>query len=165
MSEKALNPLGPSGTSSSPSGLFSSLQNEINRLFNDFGTGITTFKHPLLTSLSMSSDLSPRMDVAETDKAIELTAELPGLQEKDVEVTLTDNVLTIRGEKKSERDEKNKDYHLVERRYGSFARRMELPSGIDSSKIEARFSNGVLTVTVPKSPASVAQKIEIKKAA
>ncbi|MDZ5454755.1 Hsp20/alpha crystallin family protein [Labrys sp. ZIDIC5] len=165
MNDKALNPVRSPEVAPSSGSLFASLQNEINRLFSDFGAGLPSLRQPLWTGLTTNSTLSPRMDVAETDKTIELTAELPGLQDKDIEVTLTDNVLTIRGEKKSEKDEENKDYHLVERRYGSFARRMELPAGIDPSKIEARFSNGVLTVTVAKIPPSVAQKIEVKQAA
>ncbi|MDT3379660.1 Hsp20/alpha crystallin family protein [Labrys neptuniae] len=165
MSDKVPNPLGSPRVNSAPSSLFASLQTEVNRLFNDFGSGFPNFRQSLWTGQSTNADLSPRMDVAETDQAIELTAELPGLQEKDIEVTLTDNVLTIRGDKKSERDETNKNYHLVERRYGSFARRMELPPGIDASKIDAKFSNGVLVVTVPKSSPSVARKIDVKNAA
>ena len=135
---------------------FSMLQHEIDRLFDGFTRSFAPFSQ---------NPVVPNMDVAETDQAIELTAELPGLQEKDIEVTLTDKVLTIRGDKKSEREETNKNYHLVERRYGSFARRMELPPGIDASKIDAKFSNGVLVVTVPKSSPSVARKIDVKNAA
>ena len=77
------------------------------------------------------------MDLSETDKVIEITVELPGLEKKDVELNITDNLLTIRGEKKSEREEKNKDYHLVERSFGSFARSVELPAGVKPEDITA----------------------------
>jgi HSP20 family protein len=76
-------------------------------------------------------DLMPSMDVTETDKEIEITAELPGLEEKDVQINLSDNLLTIRGEKKAEKEQKEKDYRLVERSYGSFSRTLELPDGVD----------------------------------
>jgi HSP20 family protein len=97
---------------------FSLLQQEIDRLFNDFGRGF-----PALAA----SDLAPRMDMAETDKAIELTAELPGLEQKDVEINFSDDILTIRSEKKSEKEEGDKNYRVVERNYGSFSRTIELP--------------------------------------
>lgn len=105
------------------------------------------------------------MDVAETDKAIELTAELPGLQEKDVDINLADNVLTIKGEKKSEREEKDKNYRLVERNYGSFFRSFELPARVRGDAIQACIAKGVLTVRIPKPEPSVTKKIEVKTAA
>jgi HSP20 family protein len=164
MNEKSLNPIGRTNRNSSPANLFFSLQQEIDRLLDDFGHGFPRLGSFAGTSPSQASDLVPRMDILETDGAIELSAELPGMQEKDVEVTLSDNVLTIRGEKKNEKDETKKDYRLIERPYGSFARRLELPAGIDATKIEARFSNGVLTVTVPKAAPTIAKKIEVKSA-
>jgi HSP20 family protein len=105
------------------------------------------------------------MDLAETDKEIELTAELPGLEEKDVQLNVVDNHLTIRGEKKNQREEKEKDYHLVERNYGSFVRTVELPPGVDPESIKAVMSKGVLKVTVPKPAPAQAKKIEVKAAA
>ncbi|RZN25378.1 Hsp20/alpha crystallin family protein [Bradyrhizobium sp. Leo121] len=104
------------------------------------------------------------MDVSETDKAIEITAELPGLEQKDVELNLTDNLLTIRGEKKNEREEKSKDYHLVERSFGSFARSVELPPGVKAEDISAEISKGVLKVTVRKPEPKQSKQIEIKTA-
>ena len=92
---------------------FMSLQREIDRLFDDFTRGFPTF------SGGGTGELLPSMDVTETDKQIEITAELPGLEEKDVQVNVADNVLTIRGEKKAEKEEKDKNYRLVERSYGS----------------------------------------------
>jgi HSP20 family protein len=112
--------------------------------------------------------LSPKIDVAESKDAIDVTAELPGVDEKDVDVTLADGILTVRGEKKTGRDEQDKDknWHVVERSYGSFSRTIPLPFDPDPAKVEAKFDKGVLHVHLPK-PAEVAkkqQKIEIKKA-
>jgi len=135
---------------------FVSLQQEIDRLFDDFSRGFAGFG---------ATDLAPRMDVSETDKEIELTAELPGLEEKDVQINFADGVLTIRGEKKSEKEQKDKSYRLVERSYGSFARSVALPSGTDPDSIKATIANGVLKVTVPKPAAADAKKIEVKTAA
>jgi len=93
------------------------------------------------------------------------TAELPGVDEKDVDVTLADGVLTIRGEKKTERDEKDKNWPVVERSYGSFSRTISLPFDVDPAKVDAKFEKGVLRIHLPK-PVEVAkkqQKIEIKK--
>lgn len=95
--------------------------------------------------------LSPRLDVAESDDGYEVTAELPGMTEKDIEVTVADGGLTLKGEKKDERDTKKKDYHLTERSYGAFRRVLRIPQGVDSSKISASFRDGVLKVVIPKS--------------
>ncbi len=102
----------------------------------------------------------PAADVSETDKAYEITAELPGMDEKNIEVKLANGVLTIKGEKQEEKEEKQKDYHMRERSFGSFQRTFQVPDGVDSDKIEASFKNGVLSVTLPKSPE--AQKAEKK---
>ena len=92
---------------------------------------------------------------------------MPGLERKDVEISVEDDVLTIRGEKKveSEQDDKNKNYHLTERSYGVFYRVLQLPPGVDPSKIQATMSNGVLKITIPKPARSEAKKIEVKEAA
>jgi HSP20 family protein len=102
------------------------------------------------------------MDVTETEKEYEVKAELPGMEEKDVEVTLTDGVLTIRGEKKTDHEEKGKGFHMVERSYGSFSRSLELPAGIDPETIKASLEKGVLTVSIPKKAADV-KKVEVKE--
>ena len=111
--------------------------------------------------------LSPKIDVVESKDAIDVTAELPGVDEKDVDVTLADDVLTIRGEKKSEREEhdKDKNWHVVERSYGSFSRAIPLPFEPDATKVEAKFDKGVLRIHLPKSEevTKKEQKIEIKK--
>lgn len=108
---------------------------------------------------------APRIDVSETDAEIKMEAELPGVEEKDVEVLLSDGHLTIKGEKKQEKKEKKEDYYLHERSYGSFARSVTLPFDADPDKIKAKFANGVLTVTLPKPPEAKAKakKIPIGK--
>jgi HSP20 family protein len=135
---------------------FDTLQREIDRLFDDFGRGSPVFR---------AAGLTPTIDVTETDKEIEITAELPGLEEKDVEVNVADNVLTIRGEKKADKEEKNKNYQIVERSYGAFARTVELPDGVDPDAIKASIAKGVLKVTVPKPAPAKTKKVEIKTAA
>jgi HSP20 family protein len=137
----------------------STLQREIDRLFDDFTRGWPTFGG------LVTKDMLPSMDVTETDKEIEITAELPGLEDKDVEINVTDNVLTIRGEKKAEKEEKDKDYRLVERTYGAFSRTVELPAGVDADMIKASIAKGVLTVTVPKPAPAAVKKVEVKAAA
>lgn len=136
---------------------FAFLQQEIDRLFDGFGRNFPAFAGGNATL--------PRMDVGETDKVIEVTAELPGLEAKDVHLNLSDNVLTIRGEKKSEREEKEKDYHLVERSFGSFARAVQLPDGVKPEDINAEIAKGVLKVTVKKPAPKQSKQIEIKTAA
>ena len=105
---------------------------------------------------------TPSIDVSETDTEMTVDAELPGVEENDIDVTLTDNLLTIRGEKKQEKEEKKKDYRLTERSYGSFSRSMTLPFDADPNKIKAAFKDGVLTITLPKPPEV---KAKVKKIA
>jgi HSP20 family protein len=137
---------------------FTSLQKEIDRLFEDFGRGWSM-------AAGTGTDLIPTMDVTETEKEIEITAELPGLQEKDVQVNFADNVLTVKGEKKAEKEEKEKNYRLFERRYGSFSRSIELPEGTNADAIKATISNGVLKVTIPKPAPAQVKNVEVKSAA
>jgi HSP20 family protein len=138
--------------------LFSQLHRDIDRLFEEAWHGFG------VPAVAGGNRLAPRIDLAESDKEIEVTAELPGLDEKDVEVTLADGLLTIKGEKKSERTEEGKDVYVSERSYGSFQRVVQLPQGVDADKVTADFSKGVLTVRVPKLPELQAnsKKIEIK---
>jgi HSP20 family protein len=144
---------------------FGSLQREVDRLFEEFSRGL-----PMLATSALMN-IVPRVDVTETDKEIEITAELPGLERKDVEISLEDDVLTIRGEKKIEteqdnkKDGENKNYHLNERSYGVFYRVLQLPPGIDPSTVKAMMSNGVLKITIPKPARAQAKKIEVKEAA
>ncbi|HEY7609826.1 MAG TPA: Hsp20/alpha crystallin family protein [Alphaproteobacteria bacterium] len=106
-------------------------------------------------------DFAPRVDTAETDTAYEVTAELPGVDEKDVKISIEDDVLCIAGEKKSEREEKKKDYVMSERSYGSFKRAFTLPDNVDVDKIAAKYDKGVLKVTLPKTTPSPAKHREI----
>lgn len=131
---------------------FNLLQQEIDRVFDSF----TTWRGGLETL-----PFSPAMEVSETDKSIEITTELPGLDEKDVEITISNDVLSIRGEKKAEREERKKDYRLIERSYGSFERSLALPPGISADAIKASMNKGVLKITLPKPAATQAQKIKI----
>lgn len=94
----------------------------------------------------------PSVDIAETDDELQVSVDLPGLEEKDLEVTVEDDTLTVRGEKKQEREEKKRDYHLVERSYGEFSRSIPLPRGIDRDRVKATFKNGVLKVSLAKTP-------------
>ncbi len=147
-----------------------SLRRDMSRLFEDFGD---FWRSPVRQAIFgmepvWSRDLTwagtPAVDIVENDKAYEITAELPGMDESNIEVKLSDNALTIRGEKKEEKEEKKKDYYLSERRFGAFERRFEVPSGVDPGKIEANFKKGVLTVTLPKSAGAQAaeKKIPVK---
>jgi len=157
MTMKSLIPIGrDSSLARSEANPFAMLQQEMDRLFDGFSRSFTGLS---------SRVLMPSMDLAETDKEIELTAELPGMEEKDVQLNVVDNQLTIRGEKKNRREEKEKDYHLVERSYGSFVRTVELPPGVNLDSIKAEMSKGVLKVTIPKPAPAQAKKIEVKTAA
>ncbi|HEX9741440.1 MAG TPA: Hsp20/alpha crystallin family protein [Nitrospiraceae bacterium] len=107
---------------------------------------------PYWTPLWSRGDVNVRFDVAETEDAVELSAELPGIEEKDVDLTVCDGMLTIKGEKRVEEETKEKDYYFSERRYGSFVRTLPLPQAVDVGKIKATFANGVLKVNLPKLP-------------
>ena len=148
------------------------LREEIDHLFEEFQDGgpfrksrhrrrAHTFGDPFAFSMRM-----PAVDVVDRGNDIKLKAELPGMDEKDIEVQLTDRMLTISGEKKEEHEEgeKGSNYYLSERRYGSFKRSISVPEGIDPDKVEATFNKGVLTVTLQKTPEArkKPKKIEVK---
>jgi HSP20 family protein len=147
------------------------LRKEVDRLFEDF-SGDDFWRRPFRSLAGIESKLAktfaaaPAVDVAESEKAYEITAELPGMDEKDVEVNVANGRLTIKGEKKDEKEEKKQDYYVSERRYGSFERSFGLPDAVDAGKIEAAFKNGVLKVTLPKTAEAQkpAKKIEVKAA-
>ena len=139
---------------------FRSLQDEINDVFDQVWCGVDT---PAFTTGALA-DFAPDIDVSESDDEVRITADLSGLSEDDVHIEVTGDTLTLRGEKKEEKGEKKRDYHLVERSYGSFRRSFTLPPGADVDKAKAEFKKGVMTVTVPKT-ASVedpVRKIAIK---
>lgn len=104
----------------------------------------------------------PKVNVKETEEAIEITAEVPGLKPEDIELTLTGDILTFKGEKRDERQAKTHDYHLVERSYGHFQRSFRLPVKVDRAKLAATHKDGVLTVTLPKAAENGAARIEVK---
>jgi HSP20 family protein len=142
---------------------FLSLHREVNRLFDDVFRGSRSFAPRAQTA--SPSVFSPSMDVAESDNEIRLCVDLPGVEEKDIDVSLDHDVLTIRGEKKfeQERGDKKENYHLVERSYGAFQRSLRLPFMANPDEVKASFDKGVLTVTVPKSAQqSRAKRIQIQ---
>jgi len=154
---------------------FESLRREISRLFEDvdrglwrspFGRSIFDVE-PFWSRQLTTGSTAPAVDIAEKDNAYDLTAELPGMDEKNVEVKLVNGSLTIKGEKKEEKEEKKKDYYLSERTFGSFERSFTLPEGVDTDKIEASFKKGVLTIKLPKKPEAIKpeKKIDVKAAA
>ena len=137
------------------------LREEVDCLFDDFFSGFSLgpFGRHAVTAdpfrglerpLGAFRGMTPKTDVIETPKTIEITAELPGMDEKDVEVTLTQGVLTIEGEKQDERKEEGEDYHLTERSYGSVRRAFRIPETVNADKVEATFEKGVLKVILPK---------------
>lgn len=136
-----------------PATPFDMLQQQIDRVFESFSSwdgGAVAF--------------SPCMEVAETPEAVEITTELPGMDEKDVEVSVADGVLTIRGEKKEEREEEKKSYRVIERSYGSFERSLALPRSVDTGAVNATLTKGVLKIVLPKTAEAKAQQIKISKA-
>lgn len=139
------------------------LQRDINRVFEDFWS---RFERPFAGTNGALTGFGPTTDVTESDEAIEVAIELPGLSEKEVEVSLTEDVLTIRGEKKHESEDKRKGVYISERSWGSFYRMVPLPPGVDTDKARADFKRGVLTVTLPKTPEaqSKIKRIEVKAA-
>jgi len=138
---------------------FDTLRQQVDSLFEDFsrgsllaplGRGLGLFDREALWPREMIGRNMPAVDIAEKEKSYEVTAELPGMDEKNIEIKLSDTRLIIRGEKKEDKEEKYQGYHLSERSYGSFERVFNLPKGVDLDKIDARFSKGVLTVSLPK---------------
>ncbi len=138
---------------------FSLLRREMNTLFDNFFRGFEI--EPFRSRLGV---FNPRIDVKESDKDISVTAELPGLENKDIDVSLTRDSLTIKGEKKEEKEEKGKDYYRMERSFGSFNRTIPLPAEIDTDKVKAEFKKGLLIINLPKTEKAVKEtkKIPVK---
>jgi HSP20 family protein len=154
---------GNGGPVQRPTDVFGAMRDEMDRLFERFERGWPRW--PAMGRTFESEAMVPSLDAHDDGKQLTIEADLPGVDEKDVTVTLANGLLTIKGEKKSEREEKDKSYYLAERSYGSFERSLRLPDTIDESKLEARFEKGVLKVTAPKKPEAIKaeKKIEIKK--
>jgi HSP20 family protein len=129
---------------------FVTLRREMDRLFDDAFRGFG-FGSPAFGS-TQGMAWAPSVDVRETDNGLEVHAELPGVDEKDIELTVTDGILTIRGEKKVDRDDKGEGWRLVERSRGTFVRSIALPMDVDQEKARAEFKNGVLRIALPASP-------------
>lgn len=144
-----------------------SFQDEMDRLFDRFGFGLPSLRRMFDVEPRMTPSFTfsvPAVDVVEEPACYKIMAELPGLDEKEIEVSLTGDTLMLKGEKRQEREEKDKNYHLSERSYGSFQRSFVLPRDVERDKVEANFSKGVLTLTLPKSAEAQQRqrKIEIK---
>jgi HSP20 family protein len=153
---------------------FESLRREVDRLFEDFDRDFwrfpfrrSVFDITPLWGRESTWDAAPAVDIVEKAGTYEITAELPGMDEKNIEVKLANGGLTIKGEKQEEKEEKTKDYYLQERHFGSFERCFVVPESIEADKIEASFKNGLLTVKLPKKPEAIKpeKKIEVKPAA
>ncbi|HEY84791.1 MAG TPA: Hsp20/alpha crystallin family protein [Chloroflexi bacterium] len=143
-----------------------SLQREMNRLFDDFfptDFGLAPFKE--FGPGEGFGAFSPSVDIAETDKEIKVSTELPGLSEDDIEVSLSGDTLTISGEKKAEKEDKGKNYYRMERSYGSFRRAIPLPCEVETDKVNATFKKGVLNIVLPKTSQAqeAVKKIAIRK--
>jgi HSP20 family protein len=150
------------------------LRQEVTRLIDDFGQG---YWQPLRRSLFASGPLvrraltwetgiAPPVDVMESEIAYEIMAEMPGMDERNIEVKVADGTLIIKGEKQGKREEKGREYYLRERNFGSFERSFTVPETVDTDKIEASFKSGVLTLILPKKPEAQkrAKKVEVKAA-
>ena len=134
----------------------SALQKDMNKLFENF------FSSGLSLEPVFGAGWSPALDISETEAAVVVKAELPGVELDDIDLSLSGDTLTIRGEKKEEKEEKDKSFHRVERSYGSFARSVRVPASVDADKIEAEFDKGVLVVTMPKKEDEKGKRIQIE---
>lgn len=149
---------------------FDSLHREIDRLFDDFGRGFwrAPFRSPMFDAEPFwrrdSSLTTPAVDIVDKGEAYQIAADLPGLDEKNIDIQLVNGNLTIKGEKSEEKQEKQENYMLQERRFGSFQRTFTVPQDVVTDKIQAKFEKGVLTVTLPKKPEATqpAKKIDVK---
>ena len=133
-----------------------SLQGDMNRLFDRFFEGRTTGN-------GGSRRWIPAMDLVETGDHLVLRGDLPGLTEDDIDIEIKDNVLTVSGERKADKEEKGEGYHRVERAFGSFSRSLSLPRGVDAERVDAKFDNGVLEVRIPKPEEAKPTRVQIGK--
>lgn len=140
---------------------FRSLQHEVDRVFDEFTRG---FRIPELASENDLARFSPRLDVTETKDAIKIDVDIPGMEEKDIELTVADKVLSIKGERRTESEDETEGRHVIERSYGAFQRSIPLPFDLDEKKVDARYDHGVLKIVLPKPPevAARTRKIPVK---
>lgn len=162
MNIKSLIPFGFGSMPARATDPFGDLRREMDRLFDDFTRG---WKLPAMPETGF---LTPKVDLVETEAGLEMTAELPGIDQKDIELDITDGVLTLKAKREAETEEKDeaKTRHLVERSFGTWLRRFPLPFTAAEDKVEATFDKGVLKVVVPRTPEAVkpVKKIEVKAA-
>lgn len=137
-------------------------QREMNRLFDDFFKGFGM--KPFTEEMEAFGSFSPQLDMTEDEKSVQVTAELPGMDEKDIEINLSKDTLTIKGEKKTETEKKDREAYYMERSFGSFSRVIPMPADVNPDKAEATFKKGVLSITLPKIVAEkkAQKKIQIK---
>jgi HSP20 family protein len=135
---------------------FEQMRREMDRLWDSF------FEGGVRRRTEGAGEWYPSLDVAETKNNVVIKAEVPGMDPKDIDISLSNGVLTIKGEKKQEREEKEENYHLIERSYGTFTRSVQLPGEVQSDKINASYRNGVLKVILPKSEEAKKKEIKIK---
>jgi len=138
-----------------PEGMFarlSALRHEMDHLYDSLSRsfGFPEFRMPTIELPTRAGIADVRFEVSESDKAVEVTAEVPGLDMEDLEIKLSEGMLTVKGQKRDRRERKGKDYHISERRYGSFSRSFRVPESVSEDKISAKFENGVLSIQLPK---------------
>ncbi len=141
------------------------LRHEVDRVFDPFGRSWPNLWHSLGVDKSWKGfdmDLSPRVDIAETDKAYEIAAELPGMDENDIDVSVSNGNLVLKGEKRQWNQTKKRDYHRTERSYGQIRRSLPMPQGVNHDNISAKFKKGVLTITLPKTKKARKDKRKIQ---
>jgi HSP20 family protein len=132
------------------------MRREIDRVWDSF------FGEKPLMKAGEVGEWLPSLDVAETNNDIVVKAEIPGMDPKDIDISLSNDILTIKGEKKQEKEEKEENYHLIERSYGKFVRSVRLPGEVKSAKINASYKDGVLNITLPKSEEAKKKEVKIK---
>ena len=132
----------------------SNLQNQMNRLFQDYGRGSQ--------DELMTTGFVPAVDVYEDEHSIALNLEVPGMDEKDMDIRLENNQLTVRGERRFEKEQKEENFHRIERRYGSFSRSFTLPNTVDTDKVQASYVNGVLKITLAKRAEAKPKQIKVE---
>jgi HSP20 family protein len=139
-------------------GQLTSFRREMDRLFDRF------FEDWPFRVSAEEGRWAPSVDVSETPKEVVLKAELPGMDSKDIEVSVQGNVLTLRGERKKEQEDKGENFHRIERSYGAFSRSIQLPADVDAAKVNATYKDGVLKINLPKTKGVAVKKIEVKTA-
>jgi HSP20 family protein len=131
---------------------FSIFKDEMNKLLENF----------FEKGGSSRANWLPLMDISETNENLIIKVEVPGVESKDIDISITGDILTIKGEKKSEKEEKNKNYHFIERKYGAFLRSVTLPVSVKTDQIKAEYKNGILEINLPKIEKSEVKKIPVK---